>query len=112
MVGCGGGGGLQITGEASEAFAQYKAAYIVASEEYNKSLKKYLDVFDTMPLEVQREWKETIDPLFLSASDVLNAWEKHILTGTFIPSDEDEWLTVKDKLFYMLMQQKIKEMEQ
>jgi len=103
-VGCLGLGGLQITGEKSELFAAHKALYIQASKDFNRSFEKYLNTYDAMPPEVQKQWVKDLDPLFLKAAEALDTWELFIDQGTIDQSSEDNWLAMKGKLFEMLIQ--------
>ena len=96
--------GLQITGEKSEVFAINKALYLQASKDFNRSFEKYLDTYDTMSLEVQKQWLKDIDPLFDKAASILNTWELFVDQGTINQSSEEDWLAMKDKLFQMLIQ--------
>ena len=104
--------GITIKGEEDQAFAEYKVAYIAASEYFEVNFEKYLNTYDVMPPVVQEKWKEELDPLWLKAASILDKWEGHVLSGTLIPTDMEDWKAIKDELLLKAMQEKARELQE
>lgn len=57
------------------------AVYLQALNVFNSNLRTYLDVRDTMPLDVQAEWKNRIEPLIVLTKEALDDWGMLVIQG-------------------------------
>ena len=81
-----------------------KKSYMQARKEFAMTLEKYNDYSSKAMAEQQVKWKVTIDPLFRTADQGLDAWKLAIDDNISPGAQEQLYLSLKSKLFFYLVE--------
>ena len=80
-----------------------KRLYLQTKLEFNQHVTTYLKEFEKVPPEVQKKWREEIDPQIALTDSVLNTWYTAIQLGSDSPEQLQDALDAKNALIDLII---------
>jgi hypothetical protein len=79
-----------------------KQMYYNARVAFNETLAQYLPAYDAQPAQVQEQWKLKVDPWFVRAEALLDAWGSALDAGEDGLKQQAAYSRAKDDLIDIL----------
>lgn len=77
--------------------------YLATSKEFTLTLQQYNDWYKLQPEDVQKKWKEDIDPLFITGDAVLKSWKARLDNGQPTEDLEVQLLQIKSDILNLMI---------